>query len=208
MPGASFLERTLLFRVRSVDERAAPLHRLGRGTSGIVLFTRNRNARRFMTSAWQAGRVERRYRALVEGEFPKGARTINEPIGLVPHARLGSIAAPHPEGKPARTHASLLEARDASSLVDVRIETGRSHQIRIHLAALGYPLVGDPLYPIGGVPRKDETALPGDLGYWLHALNVRFPRPNDGREVSIDCHPPPPLRTRAEAPEYSSSQDR
>lgn len=194
MPGASFLERTLLYRVRSVDALAAPLHRLGRGTSGIVLFTRNRAARRSMTSAWQAGRVERRYRALVEGDFPTGEHVIDEPIGPVPHSRLDSVAARSPGGKPARTHARLLEARGASSLVAVRIETGCSHQIRIHLATRGHPLVGDPLYPSGGVPEKGETALPGELGYWLHAMNLRFPHPRDGREVSIDCQSPPPLR--------------
>ncbi len=194
MPGASFLERTLLYRVRSVDALASPLHRLGRGTSGIVLFTRNSAARRSMTSAWQTGRVELRYRALVEGDFPTGEHVIEEPIGLVPHSRLDSVAAKSPGGKPARTHARLLEARGASSLVAVRIETGRPHQNRIHLAARGHPLVGDPLYPSGGIPEEGETALPGETGYWLHALNLRFPHPRDGREISIDCQSPPPLR--------------
>ena len=197
MPGASFLERTLLYRVRSVDASAAPLHRLGRGTSGIVLFTRNSAARRSMTAAWQAGQVERHYRALVQGNFPTGEQVIEEPIGLVSHSILDSIAARNPGGKPARTHARLLEARGASSLVAVRIETGRSHQIRIHLAAKGHPLVGDSLYPSGGIPKEGETTLPGELGYWLHALNLRFPHPRDGRKISIDCESPRPLRLSA-----------
>jgi 23S rRNA pseudouridine1911/1915/1917 synthase len=79
-------------------------------------------------------------------------------------------------------------------VVAVRLGTGRPHQIRIHLAAAGHPLVGDPLYGPGGVPRPGGCALPGDGGYRLHADRIVFPHPASGARVVVDCAPPPVLR--------------
>ena len=194
MPGGGFLERTLLRRVQAFDSLASPMHRLGRGTSGITLFTRHKSARRALVDAWQRGAVERDYVGLVTGHFPAGATRIDVPLGPVPHQRLGSVIGAHPSGKPSISHVTLVERRQSTSLVAIRIETGRAHQIRIHLAAAGFPLAGDPLYPPGGIPPEDASALPGDTGYFLHANRLRFPHPADGRSVSVDCVPPPPLR--------------
>jgi 23S rRNA pseudouridine1911/1915/1917 synthase len=193
LPGGSFLENTLLARVRRRYPGASPLHRLGRGTSGIVLFARNPDARRALTRSWEKA-VERSYRALVRGRFPRGETILEHPIGLVPHPLLGSVHAVSPTGKRARTRVRLLEHREASSLVEVEIETGRTHQIRIHLAAAGHPLVGDPLYPPGGVPPPDGDSLPGATGYHLHAHRVRLRHPRTSREIVIHCGPPPLYR--------------
>ncbi len=200
MPGAGFLERTLLARVRSFDPSASPLHRLGRGTSGIVLFTRNGAARKVLSTAWARGEVERRYRALVSGRFPEQEVVIDDPIGPVPHRVLGSVAGVSREGKPARTRVALLEWREeeALSLVDVAIETGRTHQIRIHLAAAGHPLTGDPLYREGGVPAPSSEVLPGEIGYRLHAYRLRFDHPATRQNRCIECGPPTLYRTRWE----------
>ncbi len=197
LPGGSFLENTLLARVRRRYKGASPLHRLGRGTSGIVLFALSPDARRALTRSWEND-VERSYRALVTGRFPRGETILEHPIGLVPHPLLGSVYAVSATGKRARSRARLLEHRGDVSLVEVEIETGRTHQIRIHLAAAGHPLVGDPLYPPGGVPPPDGGALPGATGYHLHAHRVRFPHPRTSREVVIHCGPPSLYRARTE----------
>jgi 23S rRNA pseudouridine1911/1915/1917 synthase len=89
---------------------------------------------------------------------------------------------------------TVLERRTDSFLCDVRIETGRPHQIRIHLAATGHPLMGDPLYVAGGLPAADTRALPGDPGYELHSAELSFRHPGTGRELVIECEPPLLLR--------------
>lgn len=194
MPGGGFLEQTLLSRIRKLDRAAAPLHRLGRGTSGVVLFARNALAQNHMMQAWQRGEVQRIYRGLVRGQFPTGSSSLRFPIGRVPHALLGTVHAVHPQGKTASSVVRLLERRDGASLVEIEIETGRTHQIRIHLAAAGYPLEGDPLYPPGGVPSPTTRTLPGELGYLLHAHQVSFAHPRSGATITVECHPPAQLR--------------
>jgi 23S rRNA pseudouridine1911/1915/1917 synthase len=197
IPGGSFLENTLLTRVRRLDPFASPLHRLGRGTSGIVLFSRNREAHRALAATWEEG-VERKYRGIVRGAYPPGETVIDFSIGLVPHRLLGRVHAADPGGKRALSRVRLVEERGEVSLVEIDIATGRTHQIRIHLAAAGYPLEGDRLYRPGGIPAPDETALPGEIGYRLHAHQVRFRHPRTGRDVVVRCGPPPLYRGSAE----------
>jgi 23S rRNA pseudouridine1911/1915/1917 synthase len=138
--------------------------------------------------------VSKRYRALADGAPDWDERVIDTPIGPVPHAVLGTIHAAAPDGKRSLSRVEVLERRTDAFLCDVHIETGRPHQIRIHLAAAGHPLAGDPLYQIGGWPEADTRALPGDPGYHLHAAELRFPHPRAGREMTISCEPPPLLQ--------------
>jgi len=213
LPGGEYLDHTLLALVRArYADAPAPVHRLGRGTSGVVVFARSAQARRQLSEDLRKGRMGKRYRALVRGE-PDSPLVIRERIGRVPYPGLGYVHAASPTGKEAETHLRLLERRAAEegeggSLVEVEIPTGRPHQIRIHLAAVGHPLVGDPLYVTGGRPRLPEPgerpALPGDCGYHLHAMSVAFVHPRTLRHTVIYCQPPEILRMASEREEQST----
>jgi 23S rRNA pseudouridine1911/1915/1917 synthase len=192
-PAGGFLEHTLLARVRRRFPEAAPLHRLGRGTSGLVLFARTEAARRHVAAQWRDGRVEKEYRALVVGRPGEDRFTVDVPIGPVPHPRLGLVHAAAAGGRPAVSYVHVLDARRGDSLVAVRIPTGRPHQIRIHLAAAGHPLVGDPLYASGGGFTAD-AARPGETGYCLHAHRLTLDHPATGERLALECAPPPVLR--------------
>lgn len=194
LPGGGFLSATLLHQVRARAADAVPLHRLGRWTSGVVLFARTLQARRELSRQWAAREIGKRYRALACGEPARREFSVTTPIGPVPHPLLGSVHGASPEGKPSMTSIAVIQRREDAFLCDVRIATGRPHQIRIHLAWAGHPLVGDPLYAAGGLPAPGCTALPGDPGYRLHAAELEFRHPRTGRTVTIECAPPPALR--------------
>lgn len=192
IPNGGYLLNTLLHAVRSSHPEATPMHRLGRGTSGVVVFARTPRARRAIASAWRAGGVEKTYRALVTGVPARERFTVETPIGLVAHPLLGRIHAAAADGKPSRSDVAVLAARGTAALVQVTIATGRPHQIRIHLAAAGHPLAGDPLYVSGGSARPG--VLPGAGGYRLHAHRLAFDHPAGGRRLVLECAPPPELR--------------
>lgn len=192
MPSGGYLEHCLLSLVRRRYPEATPAHRLGRGTSGVVLLARTPLAMRELAATWRDHRAEKVYRALVTGRPALDTFPVTTPIGPVAHALLGTVHAASPTGKASTSHVRVLARRDQDSLVEVRIETGRPHQIRIHMAACGHPLVGDPLYAVGG--GLLGTALPGDEGYLLHAYRLSLPHPRTGGLFTVECAPPPELR--------------
>jgi 23S rRNA pseudouridine1911/1915/1917 synthase len=194
--GGCFMDNTLLSLVRRHFPGANPLHRLGRGTSGIVLFAISQEAAATISQAWRSGEILKIYRALAVGCPDVDDFSIDVPIGPVPHRMLKTIYAASPTGKPAHSHIKILERRRSGSLLEVKIATGRPHQIRIHLAAAGYPLVGDPLYVVGGVPSEDGCVLPSDLGYHLHNALLGFHHPYNRKWIEIACAAPPLLREK------------
>lgn len=197
--GGEFLEHTLLALVRQRHPEASPMHRLGRGTSGLVLFTPTAGAAGPLHAAFRAPGTRKVYRTLCTGHPVSDAFEIAAPIGVIPYAPLGTLHAASAGGRPARSRVTVLERRAGATLVDVEIFTGRPHQIRIHLAFAGHPLMGDPLYGPGGTPLPGTTAVPGDLGYLLHAHRLELAHPRTGVCLTLICMPPPALRILEES---------
>jgi 23S rRNA pseudouridine1911/1915/1917 synthase len=203
-----------------------PVHRLGRFTSGLLVCARSSASRAWLSALLRDSsrhlgvgvpaspsaplRCHKRYRALTQPLPADWAiaetRELTTPIGLRSHPRLGRIwcAVPPDESAalPSRSDLTLLERRPGSCLVAVAIATGRPHQIRIHTAALGAPLLGDPLYRPGGTAHPE--ALPGDGGYQLHAHRLSLTGP-DGRRLELEA-PLPPLLERGACGGVSADQ--
>jgi 23S rRNA pseudouridine1911/1915/1917 synthase len=198
LPGGMFLENTLLYLVRQrYGAGCSPLHRLGRGTSGAILFTRNVRAARLLASAMKERRILKVYLALASGTAMPDAFTVDAPIGPVPYRRPETVHAYCLGGRPSLSHFRVVRRlpEENTTLLEVTIPTGRPHQIRIHLSYAGFPLVGDPLYQAGGIPCADAiddewAATPGDSGYFLHSWKIRFPHPTRDEDVEVVCPPP------------------
>ncbi|MBE0644007.1 MAG: RNA pseudouridine synthase [Bacteroidetes bacterium] len=196
LPGGGFLRNTMLWIVRERHGALlAPVHRLGRGTSGAILFSRTTDAARALGRGMREGEIRKTYLALVQGLPAEDRFTIDMPIGPVPYAPLGMLHAASLVGKPSVSHCHVLRrnAERDQALLEVDIPTGRPHQIRIHCAVAGHPLVGDPLYRAGGLPI-DSNAVPGDCGYFLHSWQIRFPDPASGETVHVVAPPPEILK--------------
>jgi 23S rRNA pseudouridine1911/1915/1917 synthase len=187
LPGGGFLENTLLRLVQKHTPNANPVHRLGRGTSGIVLFAKTPLAASHLTANWNTPKVQKIYRALAQNIAQRDTYEILTPIGLVPHPRLGSVWAANPNGKPSKSLAKVISRNPSTTTFEVSLYSGRPHQIRIHLASIGHPLVGDPLYGLTGQPLENLPGLPGDGGYLLHAQFLTFHHPISGEQINLEA---------------------
>jgi 23S rRNA pseudouridine1911/1915/1917 synthase len=185
LPGGGFLENTLLRLVQKQTPDANPVHRLGRGTSGIVLFAKTAQAASNLFANWNTPKIQKIYRALAQNIAQHDAYEILTPIGLVPHPRIGCVWAASPSGKPSKSSAKVIARGGGVTTFEVSLNSGRPHQIRIHLASIGHPLVGDPLYGLAGQPLEHLPGLPGDGGYFLHAQFLRFRHPITGEPVNL-----------------------
>jgi 23S rRNA pseudouridine1911/1915/1917 synthase len=197
LPGGGFLQHTLLEQLKLQYPDAVPIHRLGRGTSGLMLLARSPLAKSHLSQQMRQRQIRKVYRALVGKGFPDRL-TLTQPIGKIPHPSLGYIYGATPDGASAHSECQVLQRHPDSTLLEVTILTGRPHQIRIHLAAAGYPLMGDPLYDVGGIPRPiapgEKLPVPGDCGYLLHAHQLVFIHPRTHQPLHLTC-PPPALLT-------------
>ncbi len=215
LPGGNFLTHTLLhqLKLKYPEHPPVPVHRLGRGTSGLMVLARSHLARsilsrQFRESTAGAGDpgaprpIQKTYRALLGPSDLPDHFTVTTPIGKVPHPVLGYLFAASAKGRPAHSQGQVIQRSSASTVVEVVIRTGRPHQIRIHMAAIGYPLLGDPLYGLGGVPlmfdpgAEADRPVPGDTGYLLHAYRLSLVHPRTQESMQWTCAPPADLTSR------------
>jgi 23S rRNA pseudouridine1911/1915/1917 synthase len=202
------LVNALLARVGTLSSVGLPnrpgiVHRLDRDTSGLLVVARTDAAHRNLASALADRTVGRRYLAAVWGRFSQEDVTIDKPIGRHPRDR--KLMAVVEGGRQAVTHVRHLERWPAADLLAIRLETGRTHQIRVHLSDSGHPVVGDPMYGPGW-----ERGMSGAGGVWaaefarrtgrlfLHAARLSFKHPTSGESLSFTAPLPEPLVTAVE----------
>jgi 23S rRNA pseudouridine1911/1915/1917 synthase len=187
--GAGVTTGTLVDALRAMDMRLAAgddpdrpgiVHRLDRGTSGLLVIAKTDEALRALRRQFDDHTAGRRYWALVEGVPDVPDAVVDAPIARHPHDRTRFQTATR--GRPARSHYTVLESYGRASSVDVRLETGRTHQVRVHMAALGHPVCGDRAYGA-------SAALASDLGLRrpaLHAAHLSFSHPRGGARIDLD----------------------
>ena len=160
-------------------ERQGVVHRLDAGTSGLMVLAKSERAYTALKQSFRERRVDKRYHALVQGHPDPLRGTVDAPIDRHPthQFRFAVVAG----GKPSVTHYDTLEAFRAASLLELRLDTGRTHQIRVHMQALRHPCVGDSQY---GADPTLATHL-GVTRQWLHAVRLGFDHPDDGRWVEF-----------------------
>jgi 23S rRNA pseudouridine1911/1915/1917 synthase len=169
-------------------ERQGVVHRLDVGTTGVMVVAKSEHAYTVLKRAFKERTVDKGYHALVQGHPDPTSGTIDAPIDRHPrHDYKFAVVA---GGRPSITHYELIEAFRAASLMDVRLETGRTHQIRVHFAALHHPCVGDLTYGADPVLAKRL----GLTRQWLHARTLGFHHPDDGRWVTFTSEYPDDLR--------------
>lgn len=179
-------------------ERQGVVHRLDVGTTGLMVVAKSERAYTCLKTAFRERTVDKGYRALVQGHPDPSRGTVDAPIDRHPSAdyRWAVVA----EGRPSVTHYDTVEAFRAATLLDVRLETGRTHQIRVHMSALRHPCVGDLAY--GADPTM--AARLGLGRQWLHAQRLGFAHPADGHWLTLQSPYPADLqqaldRVRAES---------
>ncbi|MBO0802800.1 MAG: RluA family pseudouridine synthase [Nocardiopsaceae bacterium] len=168
-------------------ERQGIVHRLDANTTGVMVVAKSERAYSALKQAFRDRTVGKAYHALVQGHPDPLRGTVDAPIGRHPSGdgRFAVVA----DGRPSVTHYDTLEAFRAASLVEVKLETGRTHQIRVHMAALRHPCCGDFLYGADPVLAKKL----GLTRQWLHAVRLSFAHPAGGREVSFESKYPDDL---------------
>ncbi|MGH3411788.1 MAG: RluA family pseudouridine synthase [Marmoricola sp.] len=177
------------FRIATsgASERQGIVQRLDVGTSGVMVVCKSEHAYAVLKEAFRRRTVDKTYHALVQGHPDPLRGTIDAPIGRAPRADWKFAV--REDGKPSVTHYETLEAHRFASLVQVHLETGRTHQIRVHMAALKHPCVGDLAYGA-------DPVLAGRLGLarqWLHAVRLGFEHPTTGEYVEYESAYPPDL---------------
>ena len=162
--------------------RPGIVHRIDRDTSGLIIAAKNDRAHLALAAQLQDHSLARTYEAVALGGLPEESGTVNAPIGRHPVDRK-KMAVDRRNGREAVTHWSVLARYPGYTHVECRLETGRTHQIRVHLASIGHPLLGDTVYGA-------KKPVPGLAGQCLHARRLRFVHPASGETVELECSLP------------------
>lgn len=159
--------------------RPGIVHRIDRDTSGLLIAAKNDFAHQKLSAQLQDHTLARIYRCIVIGNLREDSGTVDAPIGRHPVDRKRMAVEPR-TGRPAVTHWSVLARYRGFTHVECRLETGRTHQIRVHLSSIGHPLLGDTVY-------GSRKPWPGLAGQCLHARRLKFIHPSTGRPVELEC---------------------
>ena len=175
--------------------RPGIVHRLDRGTSGVMLVARNQKYFEYLKSLFQKHEIKKTYLALVRGELKEKHGIIDRPLGIKSGTTKRTVHSAK-MAKSAVTEYSVLRSSGGCSLLEVRPRTGRTHQIRVHLASIGHPVVGDKLYGPKKLLTTNHSPLTTRL--MLHALAIEFTTV-EGRRIKIEADPPPEFLQNSES---------
>lgn len=170
------------------DQRPGIVHRLDRDTSGLMIVAKHTRAQAALVAQMQRHEIVKRYQALVEGNLALDQGSIDAPIGRDPRHRQ-QMAIRATASREARTHFRVLERFARHTLLLVQLETGRTHQIRVHLKAIGHPVVGDPMYGSGTVIRGSKLQR-----QFLHSYQLQFAHPLSGEALQFEVPLPEDLQ--------------
>ncbi len=160
--------------------RPGIVHRIDRDTSGLVIAAKNDRAHLALAEQLQDHSLFRLYHAVVLGGFRDEAGTVDAPIARHPTDRKRMAVCRPGQGREAVTHYQIVDSHDGYTHLTCRLETGRTHQIRVHMAHIGHPLLGDPVYG----PRR---SFPGLAGQCLHAAQLTFTHPSTGERITVEA---------------------
>jgi 23S rRNA pseudouridine1911/1915/1917 synthase len=206
-PGAGNREHTLQNALLGLDPplglvpRAGLIHRLDKETSGLLVVARTPESHTALVAAMAAREIAREYLAIVIGVVTGGG-TVDEPIGR--HRSQRTRMAVRADGRPSVTHYRILKRFRGHTLLKVVLETGRTHQIRVHLAHAGYPVAGDPVYGsrrklVANCSARLQAELRGFTRQALHAARLSLTHPVTGRELSFEAPPPEDMQRLLDA---------
>jgi len=162
--------------------RLGIVHRLDQGTSGVMVVAKNPEAQQSLLDQFRERKVEKRYRAIVAGRMKKEPVLVRAAVGRKAHERKIKV---DPSGRPALTEVFVLKTAPRGAIVEARPKTGRTHQIRVHLASLGHPVLGDREWM-----KAEEIEASGAARLMLHAFRLSFDHPQTGKRVVFEIRPP------------------
>lgn len=163
------------------EMRPGIVHRIDKDTSGLLLVAKNDRSHLFLSEQIKAHTVQRAYLSILIGHLKECEGDVHGPIGRHPTDRKKMAIVP--DGREAHTHYTVLEELKGATLIEARLTTGRTHQIRVHMASLGHPVLGDPVYG----PKKSPYAVEG--GQLLHAYKLGFVHPSTGENMLFEAPP-------------------